>query len=205
MLPFRTDKCETIPFKSRVVQSLRQICTCTMRDRPFRRVEYVGDLKILVDNAVKFRTIPESHLLSRLSSLMPKTYSSTSLFHPLFHTWVYAGIGRNNISNSTHLITFCFDINGCSFRDTIYKFAGGLLMGSSLTLFVADIFLHKFEKDTLTLNIHSDNFIWWLYVDSAICMWRRNDQALTDFLASIILAFINSYSPKLNFKLELGG
>lgn len=129
-----------------------------------------------------FPSIPPKDCLKILSNLLNQN-CNLSLLH------------KNNLLSLTEFVLnqnfFCFNN-----KNFIQKL--GLAMGSSLSPFLAELFMNNLEKDIFKNICFSPHIkFWYRYVDDVLCLFTGNSFDLNNFLT-----FINSLHTSIKFSYE---
>ena len=105
---------------------------------------------------------------------------------------------RTNLPIPTimELITMCAETTYFQFKDMFYRQVDGMAMGSSLSPFMANIFMENFEQEALA-ETDTPPKVWLRYVDDTFLVWQHGMEKLKDFAE-----FLNSRRSTIQFTYE---
>ena len=138
---------------------------------------------VLVSFDVKalFTSIPIDFAIGAIEEALELGYNSLN-----------TSLGKEDIIKLTKI---CLESTVFQYDERLYKQIVGTLMGSPISVVIAEIVMQKIEKAILENSPYAIN-LWKRYVDDVLAIIPENNQDL-------ILNYINSINPSIQFTLEL--
>ena len=105
---------------------------------------------------------------------------------------------RTNIPIPTimEFFSICVNTTYFQFQDTFYKQTDGMAMGSSLSPFMANIFMENLEQEALS-QTDTPPKVWLRYVDDTFLIWQHGHEKL-----QVFAEFLDSLRPSIKFTHE---
>lgn len=106
---------------------------------------------------------------------------------------------RTNIPIPTimELLSICVNTTYFQFKEKFYKQTDGMAMGSSLSPFMANIFMENLEQEAIS-QTDTPPKVWLRYVDDTFLIWQHGHDKL-----QIFADLLNSLRPSIKFTHEI--
>jgi len=127
-----------------------------------------------------FPSIPPDDCLNLVRGLLLKT-----------------SLPRLIIDDLLNLLRVVLDQNFFLFNNKIFKQVSGLAMGSCLSPFLSEVFMHNLEEKIVKGTFGKFLGVYRRYVDDIFIVWNGSDKEMADFLL-----FVNSLHPNISFTIE---
>lgn len=109
-----------------------------------------------------------------------------------------SGVDENKVIDILALLNLCLSQNFFKFNDKFYQQPDGLAMGSSLSPFLADVFMDFLENNNILSVNNPEVLHWFRYVDDCLVFLNCDE-----IQAQQLLDKINIIHPNIKFTLEI--